>query len=130
MCRAAASESRAASAAQTHESMPPLNNTTERGFSPAKINPLMYGYLIFRWPYRRNSCPLYFLIIAKLHCLCWVAAHSNSLGGGFPDEFMYLQTQANVEPVGQNPLRQNPRIKLAIRRVALRAWVLQKHRGK
>jgi hypothetical protein len=39
MCKAAGSESRAASAAQTHESMPPLNNTTERGFSPAKYTP-------------------------------------------------------------------------------------------
>src|SRR5215510_7972240 len=35
MCRAAASVSRTASAAQTPESMPPLNNTTDRGFSPA-----------------------------------------------------------------------------------------------
>src|SRR5262252_429060 len=35
MCSAAASVSRAASAAQTPESMPPLNNTTDRGFSPA-----------------------------------------------------------------------------------------------
>src|SRR5215472_7069902 len=35
MCSAAASVSRAANAAQTPESMPPLNNTTDRGFSPA-----------------------------------------------------------------------------------------------
>src|SRR5215472_16248890 len=35
MCSAAASVSRAANAAQTPESMPPLNNTTDRGFFPA-----------------------------------------------------------------------------------------------
>jgi hypothetical protein len=48
MWRAAASVSRAANAAQTQESMPPLNNTTERGFSPAKNKPLMYGMSTFQ----------------------------------------------------------------------------------
>jgi hypothetical protein len=45
MCRAAASDSRTASAAQTQESIPPLNNTTERGFSPATAAPdLLFFY--------------------------------------------------------------------------------------
>src|SRR5579864_161545 len=90
----------------------------------------MCGCLVFRWPGSRNSCPLYFLIIAKPQCSCWVAARSNALGRGLPDEFMDLQAQANVQPICEYPLRQNTWIKLAIGRIAFRAWALQKHRRK
>src|ERR1041384_2549628 len=99
MCSAAASVSRTASAAQTLESMPPLSNTTERGFLSAfftglftafftellhqKRTILIYGnYYFFRWPGNRNSCPLYFLIIAKLECSSWVAPHHTPLVAG------------------------------------------------
>src|SRR5258708_38975240 len=100
MCRAAASVLRAASAAQTQESMPPLNNTTERGFSPATNDPLLCGNLyVFRWYGSRNSCPLYFLIIAKLQRSSRVTATaapaSNAFGRRLPDEFMELQSQAD-----------------------------------
>src|SRR4051794_37837240 len=43
---------------------------------------------------------------------------------------MYLQTQPDVQPVLQYPLRQQARIKLAVGAIALRARVFEKSRGK
>src|SRR5215472_18765497 len=53
---------------------------------------------------------------------------SHSLRRRLPDELVDLQSQPDVESVLQDPLRQRPRIELAVGRIALRARILEKSR--
>src|SRR6266481_4308098 len=107
MWRAATSVSRAARAAQTHESMPPLSNTIERGFLPAKAAPELMDWIPAHSDGRQyeNSCPQtagtaqnYLKTLRLFHSQGTApSTQLNSPGRRLPYIFVDLQPQPGVQ---------------------------------
>src|SRR5271167_4188674 len=128
MCTAAALKSRAACAAQTQESIPPLSKTTARDVWPF----IRVQIPFFNLQCRISLCTFVSFVVDALKSLNHKGREgtqrkplallnwqrSYALHRRVPDELMDLQSQASRDVVRQHPLREFPRIEQTVRGVA------------
>src|ERR1700722_3687010 len=114
MCTAAASWSRAAKAAQTQESMPPLRRTTARDGFEVGIKKTVDGCLLILdcRNERLQSTSLFFGFQSE------ISRSLDSFHRRIPDEFVQLQAKPGGNVVGQHPFSQFLGIEQTVRAVA------------
>src|SRR5208282_1280975 len=135
MCTAATSNSRAASAAQTLESIPPLSKTTARDLHSLNMPVTPQSHRGKKrtpafGPKPETAQELVCLPLPSL-CLCdSVVQGSHALHRRIPDELMDLQSHARGNIVGQHPVREFARIEQTVRTVSRATGVFAECRGK